>query len=285
MAVDGPPAGAGVQTGALRTVWLIGWGTLVRKRVSLAVFAVAAAFLHGLIAVSFPAVGGIAAVESVVGTFPDGLRTLLRIAPNLQAGFGLQDYLAFSWFHPVFLGLGAAFVVGRAADGLAGEIERGSVYLVLSRPIRRFHFVLGKYLEMVAGCAVIGGSAWLGLWIGVRMTLPDSVDVVRYLPAAITVWLLFAALGGGAFVISALARTGGAAAGWGSAWTLIAFVLDVIPAVAGARVGDLNPWHHYYPQELVAAGRVDPIGLLVLTCWVVGSSLLAMAIFGRRDLA
>ena len=41
-------------------------------------------------------------------------------------------------------------------------------------------------------------------------------------------------------------------------------VLDVIPAVADSRLGYLNPWHHYYPQELVAGGRVDPIGLLIM---------------------
>ncbi|MCA9981086.1 MAG: ABC transporter permease, partial [Anaerolineales bacterium] len=91
----------------------------------------------------------------VVSTFPDGLRQLLKIAPNLQAGFGLADYLAFTWLHPVFLGLGAALVVGRAADALAGQVETGHVYLVLSRPVPRWALVWGKGLEMVVATAVL----------------------------------------------------------------------------------------------------------------------------------
>ena len=272
-----------VPPGALGTIGRIAWGTFLRKKGSLVLFACAAAFLHGLIVVSFPAIGGMAAVESVVETFPDGLRTLLRIAPNLQAGFGLQDYLAFSWFHPVFLGLGTAFAVIRAADALAGEIERGSIYLVLSRPIRRYHFVLGKFIEMVSGCALIAAAAWLGLWLGLWWTVPDVVDATRFLPAAVTVWFLLAALGGGAFVLSAVTRTAGAAAAWGTAWTLITLVLDVIPAIASSRLGYLNPWHHYYPQELTATG-LDPAGLLVLFGWIAGSGLLAILLFARRDL-
>ena len=109
----------------LGDVALIFWGTLRRKRLSLFWFAVAAGAFHWLVAASFPAIGGTEAVTSVVRTFPTGLRSLLKLAPNVQAGFGVGDYLAFTWLHPLFIGLGAAFVVARATDGLAGEIERG----------------------------------------------------------------------------------------------------------------------------------------------------------------
>jgi hypothetical protein len=149
-------------------VWLILRGTLRRKRVSLFWFAVGAGAFHWLVAASFPAVGGSAAVTSVVRTLPEGLRTLLKLAPNLQAGFGVQDYLAFTWMHPLFIGLGAAFVVGRATDALAGEVERGSIYLVLSRPVARWSFVLGKALEMALGAGAIALAGWVGLALGLQ---------------------------------------------------------------------------------------------------------------------
>lgn len=258
--------------------------TLRSKRTSLAAFALGMAFFHALIAVSFPAIGGLNAVNSVVQTFPDGLRTLLRIAPNLQAGFGVRDYLALSWFHPVFLGLGAAFVVNRTADALAQGVERGAVYLTLSRPIRRSDLVLGKAGEMIVSAGVITLAGWLGLAGGAALTLDVSLPLGRYLLAAGMAWLLFAALGSGALVISAASSRGGTAAGWGSAWTLIAFALDVIPAVADSPVGILNPWHTYYPQEIVATGQVDPAGVLVLLAWIVGGVGAAAWLFGRRDL-
>jgi ABC-type transport system involved in multi-copper enzyme maturation permease subunit len=265
-------------------VLLIFRSTLRRKRLSLLWFALAAGAFHWLVAVSFPAIGGTEAVTSVVRTFPEGLRTLLKLAPNLQAGFGVQDYLAFTWMHPLFIGLGAAFVVSRATDGIAGEVERGAIYLVLSRPVRRWTFVLGKALEMILGAGAIALAGWLGLAVGVQ-ALPYTLPLADYALAAIMAWLVFAALGGGAFLISACFTRTAPAAGLGTAWTLISFVLDVIPFVAASAVAWINPWHHYFPQALLAAGHIDPTGATVLLAWTAGGIAAATWVFGRRDLA
>ena len=268
----------------LGDVALIFWGTLRRKRLSLFWFALSAGAFHWLVAVSFPAIGGMDAVTSVVQTFPEGLRSLLKLAPNLQAGFGVQDYLAFTWIHPLFIGLGSAFVVSRATDGLTAEIERGSIYLVLSRPIRRWTFVLGKVLEMVLGAGVIALAAWVGLVIGVQ-TLPYALPLANYLLAATMAWTLFAALGGGAFLLASLVNRTSLSNAFGAAWTILAFVLDVIPTVAASPIGWLNPWHHYFPQAIVATGQVDPFGFLVLLAWFVTCTSIAIRVFTRRDLA
>ena len=172
----------------------------------------------------------------------------------------------------------------RATDGLAGEIERGSIYLVLSRPVQRWTFVLGKALEMVLGAGVVAGAAWVGLAIGVQ-ALPYSLPLANYLLAALAAWLIFAALGGGAFFIAAWFSRTGPSAGLGTAWTLVAFVLDVIPVVANSPLGWLNPWHHYFPQAVVAGGGLDPVGVGVLLAWAVGGIVGAVVVFGRRDLA
>ncbi len=272
----------------LGDVALIFWSTLRRKRLSLLWFALAAAAFHWLVAVSFPAIGGAKAVTSVVGTFPTGLRSLLKLAPNLQGGFGLQDYLAFTWMHPLFIGLGAAFVVSRATDGLTGEIERGSIYLVLSRPVQRWAFVVGKALEMILGAGVIALGGWVGLAAGVQAlphALAAALPLANYLLAALMAWLIFAALGGGAFLIAACFSRTALSAGLGTAWTLVAFVLDVIPLVAASPPGWLNPWHHYFPQAVVAAGQIDPFGVAVLLAWTAGGIAAAVWVFGRRDLA
>ena len=271
--------------GNVRAAWLIGWATLRRKRVSLAAFAGAAGFFQWLVAASFPAVGGLDTINSVVSTFPDGLRQLLKLAPNLQAGFGLLDYLAFSWFHPLFLGLGAAFVVSRATDALAGQVESGAVYLILSRPVARWSLVVGKAGEMIVGAAVIVLVAWAGMALGAVTTLDVSLPLARYLLVAGMAWGLFAALGAGALVISSATGSTALAGGLGTAWTLVAFVLDVIPAVYNSPVAWLNPWHYYFPQEILAAGALPVGGLAVMGGWVIGGVTLTCLIFGQRDLA
>lgn len=262
----------------------IAWQTLRRRRASLLAFAGGAAFFQALVAVSFPAIGGMETVTSVIGTFPEGLRALLKLAPNLQAGFGLGDYLAFTWFHPVFLGLGAAFVVGRAADALAGEIERGAVYLTLSRPVTRSAVVWGKAIEMAIGLLVFVAAAWAGMVLGVAVAGLGPLPLGRYALVAVVAWALFAALGGGSLVISSLSSRAALAGGLATAWTLIAFVLDVIPAVYNSPLAWLNPWHHYFPQAIIASGQVPWGGIAVMLAWAVLGTALAAFLFDRRDL-
>lgn len=268
----------------MQATFTITLATLRNKRISLLAFALAAGFFHWLVAVSFPAIGGIATVQSAVQTFPPGLRTLLKLAPNLQAGFGVQDYLAFSWFHPLFLGLDSAFVVIRATDALAGAVESGAVYLLLSRPVSRWALVVGKLGEIVIGTAVIVTVAWLGLWVGAVTTLDVDLPFGHYALVAMEAWLLFCALGAGALFISSLTSRTDISGGVGSAWTLVAFVLDVIPQVANSPVGVLNPWHHYFPQAIVATGALDPVGIAILVGWTVLGPVAAVMVFGRRDL-
>ncbi len=189
-------------------VWAVAWSTFRRRIGSLLAFSAGAAAFQALVAVSFPAIGGMDAVTSVVQTFPEGLRSLLKLAPNLQAGFGLQDYLAFSWIHPVFLGLGAAFVVSRATDALAGEIERGSIYLALSRPVPRWTFVTGKALEMFASVGIFCLMSWLGMMAGIAIAGLGPLPLERFLLVALVAWPLFGALGAGSLAISsAVSRT------------------------------------------------------------------------------
>ena len=47
------------------------------------------------------------------------------------------DFLAMSMLHPVVLVLSVVWAIGRAAGAVAGEIDRGTMELLLSQPIPR----------------------------------------------------------------------------------------------------------------------------------------------------
>ncbi|GAC1637421.1 MAG: hypothetical protein NVS4B8_02230 [Herpetosiphon sp.] len=259
--------------------------TLYRKRSSLIAFAAGSFLFHLIVVVSFPAIGGADAVQQVVSTFPVGLRRLLKIAPNLQAGFGLRDYLALSFYHPVFLGLGSAVVVGHAADGLAGEIERGSVYLLLSRPILRRALVLGKAVEVVVGAGAVALAGWAGLSVGLEAGgLPIQVGAGQYFAVALEAWALFATLGAITLLVSSFGRSVGRVAGIGTTVALGSFVLDIVPWFGEGILALLNPWHHFDPPTIAASGMVGGGDLLVPALWFVAATAAAVVVFERRDL-
>ncbi|MEJ2089723.1 MAG: ABC transporter permease subunit [Gammaproteobacteria bacterium] len=267
----------------LRAAFHITWSTLQRRRGSLLTYTGIAALFHLITAIALPMVGGLDAVESTLKGYSPGIRQLLKISPALS-DYSLQDHLAFTWLHPFFIGLCAAFVVGRSAEALAGEIESGAVYLVLSRPVPRWTLVVGRVGEVGVGLAVILLTSWLGLIVGVLLADLGPLPLGRYAVLVATAWCLFMALATVALTVSSAASRAGVAAAIGTIWTLATYVLDVFPAAADSKLAWLNPWHHYFPPGTISGDAVGWAGLAVLLAWTVAGSVTAMAVFGRRDL-
>jgi ABC-type transport system involved in multi-copper enzyme maturation permease subunit len=268
----------------LRAAWLITCSTLQRRRGSLLTFAGVAASFHFITAVALPLVGGMDSVQSMLQSYSPGIRQLLKISPTLQAEYSLQDHFAITWLHPFFIGLCAMFVVGRSAEALAGEIESGSVYLVLSRPVPRWALVLGRVGEVGVGLAVILLMSWAGLIVGVQLVELEPLPLDRYAVLVVTAWCLFMALSAVALIASSVASRAGVAAAIGTIWALVTYVLDVIPVAADSPVAWLNPWHHYYPPSTIAGDSMGWTGLIILLVWTVTATLTATALFARRDL-
>jgi len=74
-------------------------------------------------------------------------------------------------------------------NSLANDLERKTVYLILSRPITRVHYLLGKYLGLAA--LVIASSVILGVLaaVSVKVSIYGSGG---YMPAGFS-WVTFAA--------------------------------------------------------------------------------------------
>ena len=268
----------------LRAAWQITWSTLQQRRGSLLTFTGIAAMFHFITAVGLPMVGGMETVESMLKSYSPSIRQLLKISPALEAEYSLQDHFAFTWLHPFFIGLCAAFVVGRSADSLAGEIESGSVYLVLSRPVPRWTLVLGRVGEIGLGLAVILVMSWLGMVVGVQLAELGPLPLDRYAVLMVTAWCLFMAVSAVALIVSSVASRAGVAAAIGTVWTLVTYVLDVIPRVVDSPLAWLNPWHHYFPPGTIATAATGWTSLIILLGWTVAATLTAMALYGRRDL-
>ena len=134
------------------------------------------------------------------------------------------------------------------------------------------------------GLAVILLMSWLGLIIGVELAGLEPLRMDRYAVLVATAWCLFMALSAVALVVSSAASRVGVAVAFGTIWTLVTYVLDVIPVTATSPLAGLNPWHHYFPPGIITADSTDWAGVIVLLAWTVAATLSAMALYGRRDL-
>ncbi len=111
-------------------------------------------------------------------------------------------------------------------DALVGELERGTMLLLLSYPVTRWQVVLGKFLGHLAILAVavlIGyGSAGLLLVWSADWRLEGVGAYLAMMGSSVLLGGVFVALG---YLVSALARERSAAAGWALGLWLFAVVL------------------------------------------------------------
>jgi Cu-processing system permease protein len=242
--------------------------------------------------------------------------TFLGSAPTGTVGAGALDVVVISLASlTIFIVPLIALLISH--DAIVGEIERGTMTLLLSYPVRRRQVLLGKFLGhlailafatcvgyglaaialLVTGKAMIGAGSWAAF-----MTMTVS---------SVLLGAVFVAIG---YLVSALvadrATAGGIAIG---IWLVFVVLYDM--ALLGLLVADqgrmisggtldalllFNPTDAYRLLNLAGSGDIaaasgmagtvqtavlTPAALLAaLAAWVVAPMALAAVAFSRREL-
>lgn len=196
-------------------------------------------------------------------------------------------WLAAAMTHPISLALLAGAALSVAAGAVATEVERGTLDLVLARPVPRRSFLLAKAVASLVAVAAVEVGALVGVLVAratvARVGEVPLWDVGR---AFLSAWLLFGALGMVGLLISARSSLRGRAIGLSVgvvvAWFFLRFVALLIDEVSGLRFA--SPFHYYRPAQLLQG---EPLGWDPLVLLVLGAGALGLAVwwFARRDLS
>ncbi|MFT3937975.1 ABC transporter permease subunit [Rhodopseudomonas sp.] len=240
--------------------------------------------------------------------------TLLGSAPTGHVGAAALDVVIVSLSSlTIFLLPLIALLISH--DAIVGEMERGTMILLLSYPIARTHVILGKFLghvTILSFATLVGyGVSALALVISGAPVSPQSwASFAAMLGTSVLLGAVFVALG---YAASSLVRQRGTAAGIAvGIWLLLVLVFDM--ALLGLLVVDqgrlisagvlnvllfFNPTDLYRLSNLTGtnvsqfagmaglAGTVQPSfgGLLAgMAAWIALPLGLAIAVFARREL-
>ncbi len=201
--------------------------------------------------------------------------------------FSLGGAVALGFVHPIAVGLNLVFALGFGAAAVAGERQRGTLEVLLSRPLSR----RGIYLTLaVAGAmfiAVTMVALVAGSFIGTAATGRTAELGVGNLPI---LWLngvlLFWAFGSISLLASVSTDRLTPAIGVSLAFVLVSYFLDVL--------GSLWPdakWLQPYSLFSYVDAKADLAGLPNASDFVVLAAVIAIAVgaalvvFPRRDLA
>src|SRR5205823_4900180 len=97
-----------------------------------------------------------------------------------------QDVLSIGYVHPLMQVLFCLWAIGRAAGAVAGEIDRGTMELLLAQPLPRWRLIfahLGVDLILIPALCL---SLWAGLWAGTAVVgeLKPDMEAMKNFPQA-----------------------------------------------------------------------------------------------------
>jgi ABC-2 type transport system permease protein len=201
--------------------------------------------------------------------------------------FTLPGSIALGFAHPIAVSLVSVFSIGLAVSAIAGERQRGTLEVLLSRPLSRRRVYL-TYLVAVllfvalAVLAVLaGGLIASSIW-GITNELTLANVPLAWLNAI----LLFGAYAAVALAASVSFDRLAPAAGIALAVLLVTYFMEILGSLWPDAKG-LQPYslfHYLRPREMLTA-TWEPTALLVPLVVMVCAIAYALWAFPRRDIA
>jgi ABC-2 type transport system permease protein len=208
------------------------------------------------------------------------------------------DRVSIGYVHPLAQTLLCVWAVGRSAGAIAGEIDRGTMELLLAQPVPRHRLILAHLgvdlLTIPVVCLSLWAGTWAGAWLTGQLDLPadrGGIDPLVFAPALLNAALLVFALSGYSLWVSSLGRFRGRVLGAAVLLTLVQFLVNVIGQLleGWAFLRPYTVFYYYQPQPMALlpewyrqAEIWQRLGVLL----AVGTAgyLLALWTFCRRDL-
>jgi ABC-2 type transport system permease protein len=197
-----------------------------------------------------------------------------------------SGWLAAGMTHPVTISLVTAGAMTVAAGSVAAEVERGTIDLVLSRPVGRGRFLTAKAAAAILSVSAVETGGLIGVLLAhATNSRVHEIGVGPILEAFAGSWFLFAAIA----MVGLLASTRsslrshalGVAVGAVVGWFFMNFIALLIDGLS--PMGFASPFHYFRPGD-VLVGTGEWGDLAVLAGAAVAALGGAVWWFGRRDL-
>ncbi len=231
-------------------------------------------------------IGGEAGLERLVELLPPGLQTLAQISPEFIALTGLAGYLSLGYDHPVYLVLVMSAIVGYAGRAIAGEVDRGTLALTLSRPIPRTNVYVARVAGLVVLIAAFAIAGPMATLLGLVVAQPTGdVGSDQLLALTALCALLAWAVGGLSLMVSSASHTTGRVVGWATGFLVVSFFVDYF-AELWSTLEPVKPFSIFWYFDTtgtVVDGSVPMTSALVLGGSGTIGIVIGWWIFTRRD--
>ena len=194
-----------------------------------------------------------------------------------------QTMQGFLFVHPVVLSLVWAHEIVFCTRMPAGEIDRGTVDVLLGLPVsRRAVYLCESIVWLVSGMFILA-MALFGHWLASPALLPEMRPALsRVMLVMLNLFCVYAAVGGIAFLVSSLSDRRGRAMAIVFGIVLTSFLLNFVAQFwePAQQLSFLGVLHYYRPAMILSEGQLPTLDVTVLlvvaaVSWLIGGEVLA----------
>jgi ABC-2 type transport system permease protein len=201
--------------------------------------------------------------------------------------FSLPGAVTLGTQHPLAIAMLAVFAVGATSVAIAGERQRGTLEVLLARPLSRVTVYLTTLVALLVVVAVVLAALLAGFVVGaIIQGVLDDLAVEQLPLVFLNGFLLW-----GAFTTFGLAASvsfdrSGPAIGLTLAYLLVHYFFEILGSLweAAAWTQEYSLFHHFNPTEILN-GDLQPIDLVICGIAMIVPIVYALIVFPRRDLA
>jgi ABC-2 type transport system permease protein len=199
----------------------------------------------------------------------------------------LSGLIAIGYNHPLVLMVYMLFAVGVPTSLLTGEVQSGSMELILSRFVTKTQVYVCAALLTLSGMLALVIVMFLGTVVATGIyEFGEPVPLYQFLQTAISGGLLAGAIGAIALLSAAACRTRARAVGLAASYIVTSYFCAIM-ADWWPRMNWLSPFtlFHYVNTNKIFVQQIWPVrDMCVLIAVLVAAAVAGGIVWRRRDL-
>ena len=234
-------------------------------------------------------------IPQIQGGLIDVLDSLPFVRPMLTAMLGTelsdeitpQTMQAFLWVHPTVLALLWAHTIVFCTRLPAGEIDRGTIDVLLGLPVSRRAVYFGEVIAWLVAGLVVLLMGYLGHFL-TSPAIPDQLrpETSRALVVLTNLYCVYVAVGGMTLLVSALSDRRGRAMAIAFAIVLASFLLNFLAQFwePAKQLAFLGVMQYYRPAQILQSGGFPLTDIAILLSVGACALLLGSEVVARRSI-
>jgi len=269
--------------------WPIFIQTLRSYWVTITIYAVSLFGYSMLLASMYTMVSSLGDVYAdLIEQMPEGMMEAFGAEEFVSGGLTFESFLSMEHLGLFWVIIIGAFIIGFAAQALAGEVEQGTVALVLSQPVTRTKMFVSKLLAGIIGIIILVCSSIGGFLVQAARLDIATAPAEGYMLFIFVAILFFVGLLTVSMLFSALVNERGRAILFGMVFLVVSYVADLFARLQEDwEVLRYVSLFYYYgkPDEVLTTASFDDLNLAVLLGVILVATVLGLIGWNKRDLA